>query len=105
MPTVVGVAFRPVTKVYYFGPQDLTDLQPNEHVIVETSRGRTIGQVVFAPREVSDNEVQGTLKPVVRRATAYDMVQADQMAHREPEALQVAISRAQARGMTIQISH
>jgi cell fate regulator YaaT (PSP1 superfamily) len=104
MPTVVGVAFRPVTKVYYFDPQGLTDLQPKEHVIVETSRGRTIGQVVFAPREVSEEEVAGTLKPVVRRATAYDMVQADQMAHREPEALQIASSRAQALGMTIKIS-
>jgi cell fate regulator YaaT (PSP1 superfamily) len=105
MPTVVGVAFRPVTKVYYFDPQELTDLQPKEHVIVETSRGRTIGQVVFAPREVSEQEVAGTLKPVVRRATAYDMVQADQMAHREPEALQIAISRAQALGMSIKISN
>ncbi len=104
MPTVVGVAFRAVTKVYYFDPQNLTDLQPEENVIVETSRGRTIGQVAFAPREVSEDEVQGTLKPVVRRATAYDMVQADQMAHREPEALQIAIGRAQALGMTIKIS-
>ncbi len=104
MPTVVGVAFRPVTKVYYFDPQGLNDLQPKEYVIVETSRGRTVGQVVFAPREVSEDEVAGTLKPVVRRATAFDMVQADQMAHREPEALQIAISRAQALGMSIKIS-
>ena len=105
MPTVIGVAFRPVTKVYYFDPQTLRDLHPDEYVIVETSRGRTMGQVVFAPREVSEEEVAGTLKPVVRRATAYDMVQADQMAHREPEAMQVAISRAQALGMSIKISN
>ena len=105
MPTVVGVAFRPVTKVYYFDPQALSDLQPDEYVIVETSRGRTLGQVVFTPREVSDDVVAGTLKPVVRRATAYDMVQADQMAHREPEALQIAVGRAQALGMSIKISN
>lgn len=105
MPTVVGVAFRPVTKVYYFDPQELADLQPDEYVIVETSRGRTMGQVVFAPREVSDDDVAGALKPVIRRATAFDMVQTDQMAHREPEALQIAISRAQALGMTIKISN
>ncbi len=104
MPTVVGVAFRPVTKVYYFDPQGLSDLQPDEYVIVETSRGRTMGQVVFTPREVSEEEVAGALKPVVRRATAFDMVQADQMAHREPEALEIAIARAQALGMTIKIS-
>lgn len=105
MPTVVGVAFRPVTKVYYFDPQDIADLQPDEYVIVETSRGRTMGQVVFAPREVGDEDVAGALKPVVRRASAYDMVQTDQMSHREPEALQIAISRTQALGMTIKISN
>jgi cell fate regulator YaaT (PSP1 superfamily) len=64
-----------------------------------------MGQVVFAPREVGEEEVAGALKPVVRRANAFDMVQADQMAHREPEALQIAISRAQALGMTIKISN
>lgn len=105
MPTVVGVAFRPVTKVYYFDPQGLNDLAPDEFVVVETSRGRTMGQVVFSPREVSEAEVAGALKPVVRRANAWDMVQADQMAHREPEALQIAVGRAQALGMNIKISN
>lgn len=104
MPTVVGVAFRPVTKVYYFDPQGLNDLAPDEYVVVETSRGRTLGQVVFGAREVSDAEVSGALKPVVRRATAWDMVQADQMAHREPEALEIAMSRAQALNMNIKVS-
>ena len=98
MPTVVGVAFRPVTKVYYFDPLELTDLQPDEAVVVETSRGRTLGRVVFAPREVSDKELSGSLKPVVRRATAWDMVQADQMVHREGEAQAIAVERARALG-------
>lgn len=104
MPIVVGVAFRPVTKVYFFDPRELTDLQPDENVVVETSRGRTLGQVVFAPKEVPAAEVAGELKPVVRRATAWDMVQADQMMHREPEARQIAAARARALGMDIKIS-
>lgn len=104
MPTVVGVAFRPVTKVYYFDPQGLDDLAPDEYVVVETSRGRTLGQVVFSPRDVSEAEVAGALKPVVRRATAWDMVQSDQMTHREPEGLEIAQARAQALGMNIKIS-
>ena len=104
MPIVVGVAFRPVTKVYFFDPREFTDLRPDEYVVVETSRGRTMGQVVFAPRDVADAEVAGALKPVVRRATPWDMVQADQMAHREPEALQIASARARALGMDIKVS-
>jgi cell fate regulator YaaT (PSP1 superfamily) len=103
MPIVVGVAFRPVTKVYYFDPAGLADLMPDEPVIVETSRGRTLGQVVFAPRHVPESDVSGALKPIVRRATAWDLVQADQMAHREPEALKTCRQRSAALGMNIKI--
>jgi cell fate regulator YaaT (PSP1 superfamily) len=103
MPIVVGVAFRPVTKVYFFDPGEFSDLQSGEHVIVETSRGRTMGEVVFAPKTVPDTEIAGALKPVVRRASAWDMVQTDQMAHREPEALQVAREKAAALRMDIKV--
>jgi cell fate regulator YaaT (PSP1 superfamily) len=103
MPIVVGVAFRTVTKVYFFDPGEFLDLEPREHVIVETSRGRTMGEVVFAPKPVSETEIAGALKPVVRRASAWDMVQADQMAHREPEALQIAREKAAALKMDIKV--
>jgi cell fate regulator YaaT (PSP1 superfamily) len=103
MPLVVGVAFRPVTKIYYFDPAEYHDLTRDENVVVETSRGRTLGQVVLAPREVPEAEISGTLKPVVRRATAWDMVQNDQMAHREAETLQICRERAHDLGMNIKV--
>jgi len=103
MPRVVGVAFRPATKVYYFDPAGLDDLQPGERVVVETARGRTLGRVVLAPREVPESEIAGTLKPVVRRATAWDMVQSDQMAHKEAEALALCRQKAAALGLDIKI--
>lgn len=103
MPVVVGVAFRSVTKVYYFDPQELTDLQPGDAVVVETSRGRTLGRVVFAPKEVDQSAISGTLKPVLRKATAWDLVQQDQMDHREPEALRICRQRAKAMGLLIKV--
>lgn len=103
MPIVVGVAFKPVTRVYYFDPAELDDLRPGEHVVVETSRGRSLGQIVFAAKMVADAEISGNLKPVVRRATAWDMVQNDQMVHREPEALEICRKRAQALGMNVKV--
>lgn len=103
MPLVVGVAFRPVTKVYYFDPAGHDDLAPGENIVVETSRGRTLGRVVFAPREVPEGEISGSLKPVVRRATAWDMVQSDQIAHREPEALRICRERAKSLGMDVKV--
>ena len=71
--------------------------------MVETSRGRTLGQIVFGPREVTEAELSGALKPVVRRATAWDMVQADQMTHREPDALSVCRERVAALRMDIKV--
>lgn len=96
MPLVVGVAFQPVTKVYYFDPAGHTDLVADDYVIVETSRGRTMGKVVFASKEVPAGEISGPLKPIVRRATAPDMVQADQANHQEDEALKLCRERAAA---------
>jgi cell fate regulator YaaT (PSP1 superfamily) len=103
MPLVVGVAFKPGTKIYHFDASGFEDLQSGERVIVETSRGRTMGQVVLAPRSVTNAEVSGTLKPVVRRATAWDMVQADQMMHKEADALATCKARAAALGMNMKV--
>jgi len=99
MPLVVGVAFKPGTKIYHFDATGFEDLQRGERVIVETSRGRTMGQIVLTPHNVTNAEVSGTLKPVVRRATAWDMVQADQMMHKEADALATCKDRAAALGM------
>ncbi len=103
MPLVVGVAFKPVTKVYHFDPGELRDLQPGERVVVDTARGRTLGIVAAAVREVPSAEISGALKPVLRRATALDMVQQDQQVHREPEALQICRARAGALALPMKI--
>ena len=95
MPLVVGVAFQPVTKVYYFDPAGHDDLQSDERVVVDTARPPRWGRSFF-PREVAPSELTGSLKPVVRRATAWDMVQHDQMAHKEPETRDICQQRADA---------
>ena len=87
MPTVVGIRLRNASKVYHFDPGKLADLGRGEYVIVETARGRAMGRVVCPPREVSNQDIQGKLKPVIRRTTAWDAVQADQFQRQEAEAL------------------
>ncbi len=94
MPLVVGVAFKPATKVYFFDPNGNVDLCVWDYVVVDTARGRTLGRVVHAPYEVSAAEISGALKPVLRRATPIDLVQADQATHREPETLSLCRERA-----------
>ncbi len=87
MPKVVGIRFKPASKVYYFDPTGFEDLKVGDWVIVETTRGREAGQVVIGPREVPQEEVVGQLKGILRRATAQDMAQLAYYRHLEPEAL------------------
>lgn len=89
MPIVCGIRFRGTNKVYYFAPGECADLMPDDHVIVETSRGQEMGRVVLAPREVPESEVVGELKPVLRRATNLDIVEAERYQQQEEEAIRI----------------
>ena len=95
MRTVVGVYFRPVTKIYYFEPGVFLDLTAGDYVVVETSQGQEVGQVAWEPKQIADGEVTNDLKPVLRRANAIDLVERDQAQHQEADVLE--ISRAKAR--------
>ena len=75
MPQVVSIQFQPVTKLYYFDPGPYTDLLPGEWVIVETAKGKEIVQVVVPPKEIDKQELEGSLKRVIRRAEKYDLDQ------------------------------
>ena len=77
MPDVIGVRFRPVTKIYYFDPTATEPFAVNDRVIVETSRGIELGTVAMAAREVAKSEIKGKLKRVIRKATPVDLLQAE----------------------------
>ena len=86
MADVVGVRFRRTGKVYYFDPSDI-ELKVGDCVVVETTRGPELGQVVIAPSQVLASEVTKPLKPVVRKADIEDVEQADKIKQKEDEAL------------------
>jgi cell fate regulator YaaT (PSP1 superfamily) len=86
MPQVVSIQFQPATKLYYFNPGPFTDLLPGEWVIVETARGRELAQVVIPANEVDENELEGQLKRVLRRANKYDRDQKTYWAQQAKEA-------------------
>ncbi|MBC7232070.1 MAG: stage 0 sporulation family protein [Chloroflexi bacterium] len=102
MPIVVGVRFKPATKIYYFDPAGL-DLHQGDYVVVETARARELGIVVIPPKEVPQEEIVGQLKPVIRKATALDLVDAQHYASQEEEALQKAREKAAEYGLPIKL--
>ena len=95
MPIVVGIHYKPVTKLYHFDPNGLLDLIGGDYVIVDTARGLEVAQVVQPPHEIAESEVVGEMKTVLRRANAWDMVQRDLWQRKEQEAL--AVCRAKVR--------
>ncbi|MCB9140313.1 MAG: hypothetical protein H6642_18415 [Caldilineaceae bacterium] len=103
MPTVVGVQFTPVTKVYHFDPNGLLDLTQKEYVIVNTAKGQEVGQVVLPPHTISSDDVIGEMKNIVRRANAWDMIQKDRWERKEQEALAICRTKAQEHGLNIKV--
>ncbi len=88
MADVVGIRFKRAGKVYYFDPAGI-DLKVSDWVVVETTRGPELGQVVISPQQVLASELTEPLKPVVRQAEAEDIKRAQGLEEKEREALTV----------------
>ena len=86
MADVVGVRFKRAGKVYYFDPAGI-DLEVNDYVVVETTRGQELGQVVISPKQVLASDVRTPLKAVVRKAEPEDIKRAQELEAKEREAL------------------
>jgi cell fate regulator YaaT (PSP1 superfamily) len=83
---IVGVRFKRLSKVYYFDPAGL-DLKVNDRVVVETTWGLELGQIVIAPKQVADSEITEPVKPVIRKAEEADINQAKEFEAKEKEVL------------------
>jgi cell fate regulator YaaT (PSP1 superfamily) len=103
MAIVVGVEFKPVTRIYSFDAVGFIDLEAGEYVVVDTAQGREVGKVVTPPREVAKESLPEALKPVVRRAKACDMLQKDQFEHQEAESLAHCRQKAAEHGLPMKV--
>ena len=89
MKNIVGIRFRKPGKVYFFDPADL-DISKNDKVIVETSQGKELGEVVISKREVKEETLTAPLKKIIRIATPKDIEHDKQNREKEKEAFQIA---------------
>jgi len=69
---IIGVRFKPVGKIYYFDPCGLT-VEEGDYVIVETSRGVEMAQVLQKNREIDESELVSPLRKTLRIATPADL--------------------------------
>lgn len=82
---ILAVRFGPIGKLYHFDGSAVPDVQPGEMVIVDTARGRHLGEVVEVLQDAPP--VEGELKRVERRATPADLLLRQTWQARQTEAL------------------
>jgi cell fate regulator YaaT (PSP1 superfamily) len=73
-PNIVGIRFNKVGKIYHFDAAPVSDLQVGEHVIVETTRGRQMGEVILFVQDPQPATEGGGWKAIERKASPADLV-------------------------------
>ena len=88
MVNVIGIRFQQNGKMYLY---DAGELQASvgEYVVVETSRGLDLGEVMVTNRPLEDDEPNPELPRVIRVATDQDIQHATDNRAREREAFQI----------------
>lgn len=101
-PQIAGVRFQPTGKVYHFDATRFSDLQPGDFVLVETSRGRQLGEVI-GTRPLHKGERRADLKPIKRLATGHDLARLEHWREKEAEILTVARETAAELNLPIKV--
>jgi cell fate regulator YaaT (PSP1 superfamily) len=83
---IIGVRFTKIGKIYHFDSATLPDIKKGEHVIVDTIRGKHLGEVIEI-LENSPAQPEGGWKPVERRATPRDLLLQQSWQARQTEAM------------------
>lgn len=91
-PTIVGIRFSKLSKIYNFDASDLEDVQLHEMMMVETNRGKQIGEIVKIQQDNGENGEP--LKKVERRATAGELVSNEAWSMRKEEIIAFSKKRS-----------
>lgn len=102
MVRVIGVRFKKAGKIYYFDPDNI-DIREEQNVIVETARGVEFGEVVVAPKDVTEEEIVAPLKKVLRIATTEDELQNKENKEKEDNAFKICLEKIQQHGLDMKL--
>ncbi|TGU71230.1 hypothetical protein E4633_12855 [Geomonas terrae] len=102
MAQIVRIQFTTAGKLYDFSAGKTT-VKPGDRVIVETERGKSIGQVVAGPIDVEDSLVPEGIKPLQRLADLADLATLAANTAKEKEAHKFCLSRIKERGMDMKL--
>jgi cell fate regulator YaaT (PSP1 superfamily) len=95
---IIGVRFTKIGKIYHFDSTAVPDVGTGEHVIVDTARGRHLGEVVQLMKELPPKP-DGGWRSVERRATPRDLLLLQSWQSRQTEAMINCRARASELGL------
>lgn len=88
MKNIVGIRFKKPGKIYFFDPGYLR-LNNKDKVIVETSAGEELGEVVISKRNMPEEKLVAPLKKVIRIASPKDLKHYEDNKKKEKEAFKI----------------
>ncbi|CAG1016837.1 hypothetical protein ANAEL_05861 [Anaerolineales bacterium] len=83
---IIGVRFTKIGKIYHFDCSTLPDVKQGDRVIVDTARGKHLGEVVQVLEETPP-QPEGGWKSVERRATPRDLLLQQSWQAKQTEAM------------------
>lgn len=95
---IISVRFTKVGKLYHFDTSAVPDVKTGEHVIVDTARGKHLGEVVQVLEELPPKP-DGGWRPVERRATPRDLLLQQSWQAKQTEAMINCRARASELGL------
>ena len=88
MKRIIGVRFKRLGKIYFFDPKWL-EVKKGEKVVVETTQGEEIAEVVVPNRMIEEEKLTSPLKKVLRLASSRDLKHAEECRKKEKEAFEL----------------
>ena len=88
MKKIVGVRFKRLGKIYFFYLKWL-EVKKGEYIVVETSQGEEIAEVVVPNRMLEEEKIVAPLKKVLRLASPRDLKHAEECRKKEEEAFEL----------------
>lgn len=88
MKNIIGIRFKKLGKIYFFNPRGLR-IKKGDKIIVETTQGEELAEVLIPNRYVEDDKVVEPLKKVLRIATFKDIKRNEECKKIEKEAFKV----------------
>ncbi|MEI3395442.1 MAG: stage 0 sporulation family protein [Clostridia bacterium] len=88
MKNIIGIRFKKLGKIYFFNPKGLK-VKKGDKVIVETTQGEELAEVLIPNRIVEDEKIIAPLKKVVRIANNKDIKRYEECKKIEKEAFKI----------------